>query len=269
MLRRPSSLLAPLSLPAFLAALALLMLPPGSLRADDERLADPPPATEEATAESQEEQDRDPRPVWKRIETTCLESVDLDERPLRQALKWWASIVDVPQMDTWRDLKRHGVDPNQPITVQLKKVPARVALDTILGQVEAEEALVWEANPWYVRIDPVSTANRRQDVILYDTAALLHAPIVPGRPASLSLTDVLEISGAENPATLTGDYAGTRELADVVRDTIFPDLWSERGGDEASARVYRGHLVVRAPRYVHDQIGGLKDGMTGYVPVGP
>ena len=50
----------------------------------------------------------------------------------------------------------------------------------------------------------------------------------------------------------------TQELIDLIRDTIYPDIWRENGGT-ASIRMFRDNLVVTAPRAVHEAIGGTWD----------
>jgi hypothetical protein len=44
-------------------------------------------------------------------------------------------------------------------------------------------------------------------------------------------------------------------IAELIRETIEPDIWQENGGAYASVRFYDGRLIVNAPMYVHRQIG--------------
>ncbi len=46
------------------------------------------------------------------------------------------------------------------------------------------------------------------------------------------------------------------DLLTLIRSTIEPTLWEHHGGNVAHARIHRDHLVVRAPDYVHRQLGG-------------
>jgi hypothetical protein len=46
-----------------------------------------------------------------------------------------------------------------------------------------------------------------------------------------------------------------QSIAEMIRNTIEPDIWQENGGLYASARYYDGRLIVNAPLYVHRQIG--------------
>jgi hypothetical protein len=44
-------------------------------------------------------------------------------------------------------------------------------------------------------------------------------------------------------------------LVTMIRETIRPEIWRENGGT-AAIRYYNGHLVVTAPRSVHEALGG-------------
>ena len=45
------------------------------------------------------------------------------------------------------------------------------------------------------------------------------------------------------------------QLAQLVRDVIEPDLWQANGGEHSRLFIRNGLMIVRAPRYVHQQIG--------------
>ncbi|MCZ6493690.1 MAG: hypothetical protein O6933_06380 [Planctomycetota bacterium] len=47
-----------------------------------------------------------------------------------------------------------------------------------------------------------------------------------------------------------------QQVMEIIREAIEPDGWVFNGGDSASMRYYVGTLIVRAPDYIHRQIGG-------------
>lgn len=47
-----------------------------------------------------------------------------------------------------------------------------------------------------------------------------------------------------------------QEIIDIIQELIEPDQWEAVGGTAASVRYYQGSLIIRAPDYVHRQIGG-------------
>ena len=46
------------------------------------------------------------------------------------------------------------------------------------------------------------------------------------------------------------------ELIDMIIESIEPMAWDQNGGSWATIRYYEGSLIVRAPDYIHRQIGG-------------
>ena len=66
-------------------------------------------------------------------------------------------------------------------------------------------------------------------------------------------------SGSGN-ASGTNTDTETREgrltgIVELIRDTVEPTIWKENGGT-ASISSFNGHLIITAPRRVHERIGG-------------
>jgi len=47
-----------------------------------------------------------------------------------------------------------------------------------------------------------------------------------------------------------------QDLIEIITEIVEPDAWETRGGDQASIRYYTGALIIRAPDFIHRQIGG-------------
>ncbi|MHC4446472.1 MAG: hypothetical protein ACYSXF_01515 [Planctomycetota bacterium] len=47
-----------------------------------------------------------------------------------------------------------------------------------------------------------------------------------------------------------------QEIIDLIVETVEPDAWDIHGGEFATIRYYQGTLIIRAPDYIHRQIGG-------------
>lgn len=47
-----------------------------------------------------------------------------------------------------------------------------------------------------------------------------------------------------------------QQIVDIIMELIEPEAWADNGGDAASIRYYQGTLIIRAPDYIHRQIGG-------------
>lgn len=208
-----------------------------------------------------------------------LTDVRLDEVPARMALEMWSLQTDVPIVINWPALENAGVDTEQPVTLNLRAVPAEQALELILRQMHPDpigtDALLFEVTEWYVQIQTKEQALRNSTTKMYFIGDLLmDIPDFEGPNFDLNEALSNTNSGGSGNGGGGGGQQGlfdeddndadevtlTREeraeqIADIVRDTIEPEIWEANGGEYASVRYYRGMLVVKAPQYVHDQIG--------------
>ncbi|MHC4415880.1 MAG: hypothetical protein ACYS0G_11410 [Planctomycetota bacterium] len=60
--------------------------------------------------------------------------------------------------------------------------------------------------------------------------------------------------GEEGPRRTEAEKA--QEIMDMITESVEPDAWDVNGGDFATIRYYAGTLIIRAPDYIHRQIGG-------------
>ncbi len=201
--------------------------------------------------------------------TAVLGRVQLDTS-FREALEWWTAATRVPVVVGWAAMEREGIDPQTPVAVDLTATPAHRVLAMLARQASAEAELVWDVEPGYVHLMTRAQAGRMPVVAVYDVMDLLmETPDFRDVP-SFDLGEVLGGGGSgRGQRRLFGDDAGSdgrerpltrrergERLAQLVRDTIEPTLWDERGGTGGhSVRYWNGRLIVRAPKYVQRQIG--------------
>ena len=57
-----------------------------------------------------------------------------------------------------------------------------------------------------------------------------------------------------------GEEEKVEQIIDIILEVVEPDAWIENGGDAASIRYYQGVIIIRAPDYIHRQIGGYPFG---------
>lgn len=219
-----------------------------------------------------------------------LTSVNLDAIPGKLALEIWSNQTNVPLVINWASLEAQGVDPTQPITLTLGKVPAELVLNLIIQQLHpdpiANDELLVDVQQWYVRVMTKDDALKRSTTKLYFIGDLLmDIPNFTNAPG-FDLNDALSntSSGGSTSGSTSGSQEGGRgnqgggglfdtddeedkeprlskaekaeRIADMVRNTIEPDIWRANGGEYGSVRYYRGMLIVKAPEFVHEQIGG-------------
>ncbi|MEX0653212.1 MAG: hypothetical protein WD534_14830 [Phycisphaeraceae bacterium] len=218
--------------------------------------------------------------------TQMVENVDFQSTRVQQAVQWWSQQTGIAVVVNWESMLIDGVDPDTPITLSLRRVPANQLLSLLLQQASPDEALIAEATPWYVEIMTRRQANRRTVTRVYDIMDLLHpVPNFDNAP-QFDLESALDDEdggsgrggrgggrgdgnrGGGGGGGLFGDSDDDREdvdipsraeraeeLMDMIRTSIEPDIWQEFGGEHASIRFYNGHLIINAPMYVHRQIG--------------
>lgn len=220
-----------------------------------------------------------------------METVTLNERPAREAFDWWSRRVGVPVVIDWEAMELEGVDVDQPISLELEQVRAWQVLGLIANQTSPRVRLIREVTPAYVEVMPRRVANRRTVVRVYDVADLVMAVPQFTNPPQLGLSASgggergrgggqggfgNNGGGGGNGGGFWGnqgdeaDEALTREergeaLAQLVRDVIEPDVWAETAGGDSYVRYFDGRLIVRAPHYVHRQIG-VPVGARRYAP---
>jgi len=212
-----------------------------------------------------------------------MTAVDFKDMTGKLALEIWSNQTNVPIVINWRALEAQGIDPNTPINLTLGRVPADQVLKLIIQQLHPDplgnDELLLDIQQWYVRVITKEDALRRSTTKLYFIGDLLmDIPNFDNAP-KFDLNEALSntSSGGSN-----GNSGGNREggglfpdednereekrlskgekaeqIVEMIRQTIEPDIWRGNGGQYGSVRYYRGMLVVKAPDFVHEQIGGM------------
>ncbi len=219
-------------------------------------------------------------------------AITLEARPLRGAFEAWAELAGVALVVDWRAMEIDGVDVERPVTLELAAsggaegfggaegsggVAAADVLLLLMDAASEELRFVAEVKSYGVRVRTRDRANRDVVTRVYDVRDLvMEVPMFDDAP-SLDLRDALSNTssgggggggggasggGVFRVEELAGDGERPRTkdergalLAEAVRGTVEPDIWRENGGEYSSLRYRQGLLIVRAPAYVHAQIG--------------
>ncbi len=212
--------------------------------------------------------------------SVLIDEVLFDQTPARDVFNWWASRVDVPMVIDWEGMALEGINPEQGITLDLRTVPAKILLDVMMRQASPDIELIYEVTPWYVQVMTKRQANRNPVLRVYDVSDIvMRVPNFTSAP-NFDVNEALSNTssggsgnsgggggGGGSGGIFTDDNEDSDEddeptktqsgesIADLIRQTIEPDIWQENGGAYASVRFYDGRLIVNAPMYVHRQIG--------------
>ncbi len=207
-------------------------------------------------------------------------TIDLNEARLEDVIVFIEQVGDVDLEPLWLDETTggagfDGLNKDAPITVKMRDGSLMSILERALEQSQTDFA----ENAWQftstgsIEIGPKSRLNDRAFVKLYDVADLIF--VVPDFPEvpELDLDTVLQQSSQrggrgggggifQDPDDISIDNILGEEreqtmlLMDLITQSIEPDQWVNNGGDGASITLYKQQLLVRAPDYIHRQIGG-------------
>ena len=195
-----------------------------------------------------------------------LDSSGLQDTAAKNAVEWLTHAGGVNIIVNWQRLTEAGINPDTPVSVAGQGLTVERALRLIVDQMAGNVPLVYDVTPWYVEILTKEMANQRSIVQVYLIGDLLHTvPNFTDAPV-FDLTQVGQSGksgGGGGPLfqtqnTDTPQISRQEQIDNIVKlitDTIEPEIWTSKGGQYGSISVYRDSLIIRAPRYVHEQIG--------------
>ncbi|MCA9290971.1 MAG: hypothetical protein KDA25_07575 [Phycisphaerales bacterium] len=227
------------------------------------------------------------------LQTVLHRTVDVDfnHTPVRDAFETLQTMVDLQIVVRYADdAVGHGIDPDTPIVLDVRHLPLVDVIERMLEQCEAVEPCTWQIRRSYLEIGtkarlglPAAQEIRAypiDDVLFqaprYDNAPQfwlesgygyyppagaygrtyapssirpsVNRPVGPGQTYGSTL-------GAVVPSTADRDDRA-QSVMDLITDLIEPQAWEANGGTWATLRYQDGVLIVRAPDFVHRQIGG-------------
>lgn len=200
-----------------------------------------------------------------RIPQLRLEAVALSD-----ALDFLREVGRLNLRVDWTVLEQAGVDRSTPVTLFLRNVTVRRALDAVLREAGAGTVLAWEVVDGIIEVTTQEEADKRLVTEVYDVRDLLFTPLDAGEPppVEFNLEPVQRggggggggqglfggsAAGQGQQQALTPEQRG-QQLVELITSTIRPEVWDINGGT-ASIRFFNGMLIVSAPRSVHQLLG--------------
>lgn len=179
----------------------------------------------------------------------------------------------------WKTLEAAGVSRDTPVNLNLRRVSLRKVLNLLLSEAGGGEALAWTVDEGVIEVTTREIADQNMYLRIYNIEdLLLEIPDFDNAP-NFNLESTRAASGqgggggGGSGQGLFGNQQGqgeedeeitktkeerAQDLVDLIKDLIQPDIWVDNGGT-ASIRYFNGNLIVRAPRSVHEAIGGTWD----------
>ncbi len=208
-----------------------------------------------------------------------LERMSFQNTPAEQAFVWWARATGHNLVINWDRMEEAGYDRSTPVTMELGGVSSLTALRLLL--IEAfDDGVIAEVRPEYVRIITKEQAGRESVIRVYPIGDLLlkvpNFRDAPDFDLSQVTADTSQGSSSSifeendnNEEELVTQGERVEEIIDLIRQTVEPDIWQANGGIDGRITYIRGMLVIRAPEYVHRQIGGGQAAQPQPAPAAP
>lgn len=225
-----------------------------------------------------------------------LPEVKFDGVALGDALDFLRDVSGINMTVNWKALEAAGVTKDMPVTLRLRNISARKALEMVLDGAAGSDKLTYDVDEGVVEVTTKELADQRMITKVYPIEDLImEIPDFTDAPI-FDLTSLSNQSNGGGSGGVGGGVGGgggyggggggggqsgglfgnnsnsqsrqqktgqtkqqrAQDLVDLIRSTITPDVWVENGG-KAAIRYWSGNLIVTAPRSVHEAIGGPLD----------
>lgn len=220
--------------------------------------------------------------------STTLPEVNFSGVALNDAIDFLRDVSGANLIVNWKALEEAGVTRDTPVTVRLRSISLRKALETVLDEAAGGDKLTYDMDGGVIQVTTRELADSRMYTRVYpirdlimDVPDFTDAPDFSlnstsnnqnqnpqggggiGSGATVTQANTLfdqstSSSGGQREKPGPTKEERAKELLDLIRSVIQPDVWVENGG-KAAVRYWNGNLIVTAPRSVQEAIGGPMD----------
>lgn len=203
--------------------------------------------------------------------TRRLPELRFTEIPLGDAIDHVREATGANIHVNWRALELLNVTREMPTSLSLRDVTARRALKALLDETGVGDFLTYYVDEGVIEVTTVEVADRKLITRVYPVEDLVvEVPNFAGPTFNLQQSNTTSgggggggsgggslLQGGENTQGQEETTKGQRAdgLVKLITETVRPEVWRENGGT-ASVRYFNGHLIVTAPRSVHEALGG-------------
>ena len=198
------------------------------------------------------------------------------EVPLEDAINRVADLTGANIHVNWRALELLNVTRQMPTSVSLRHVTARRALRALIESTGAGDHLTYYVDEGVIEVTTKEIADSKLFTRVYPVEDLIaEVPNFVGPTFNLQSQSNTASGGGgggsggqslfQGGRTTQGQEQTTKQqradsLVTLIVETVRPEIWKENGGT-ASVRYFNGHLIVTAPRSVHETLGGSVDSL--------
>ena len=181
-----------------------------------------------------------------------LKEIVADMQGLEKVLNYIRDNMGGNIFVNWPALQAAGIDRNTPVSVNLREVPFRKALTTVLAQVGGGKAdLGYTIDEGIVTISTKEdlTSAKYQVIRVYDIRDMLVPANAGVKVPPINVNDIAEGRGGGflNPDAQAGGQerqAVVNMLMDTIKATVAPESWLDAGGTIGSIRELNGQLII-------------------------
>jgi general secretion pathway protein D len=210
--------------------------------------------------------------------TSRIPEISFNQAPLGEALDQLASFGRFNMVPNWPDLATAGISRDTPVTLKLRDVPLRTALDELLEQVEGaslaqvgysvrDDVVKVATNDFldrdtftrvYPVLDLIQPIEHQTGAPDMDLRKITEKPYAKRDEAGRVIFDSDEEEDQpERSATERDELA---ELVNLIQEKVRPNSWREHGGQHCSIHARNdGNLVVTQTALGHQEIFNLLD----------
>ncbi len=223
------------------------------------------------TAMAQNGQGPDPRRVTLQRMAARV-SFEIEDARLEDVFLSLTQLSNAELEPLWLDDDHtEGLDREDTISLKIVNRPLLEVLEQVLDRAESEfEENSWQLTPaGVIEAGPKSRLNKRLELKVYDIQDLLfevnNYDTVPELDLDAAISQSSGGGGGGGGSSIfqddeedddeddLTDEQQAQRILDLIEQFVEPEQWTEEG---IAARFYRGTFFIRAPDYIHRQLGG-------------
>lgn len=196
---------------------------------------------------------------------------EFNEVPFATALAYVQKTTGVNMDVNWAALEKVGIDKETSISMKLPDASAETIMERMIEKVSPDKstAAAWAVDNGILTVSSEQQINSRTVTEIYDVRDLLvEIPNFTNAP-DFDLTAVLASDSATSTPSPFASSAKsglehrttpeqrTKEVIDIITNTVAHDTWQENGGEVGFVQQFQGALVVTSTPRVHKSIDGL------------
>ncbi|MBT4529616.1 MAG: hypothetical protein HOC27_00285 [Phycisphaerae bacterium] len=180
-------------------------------------------------------------------------SIDAEKMPAKNVIDSFKKDLDILMNVHWKTDTNDGLDPDTPITLKLTDKPALTIIEQVLEQMSENQSATWQLRHGVLEVGlklPLAVrTSQLETYYIRDLLFKIHNFTAP----ELGTFDGNGEGGVEDDPT--SEEEEVEKIINMITKFVEPELWEQNNGP-CSITNYKNTLLIKAPDFVHRQIGG-------------